>query len=117
LSTRTASLLWYRQLPNEGGLHLPASQDCSWARLDEVPFDKIRGEHHRLLPYLLAANPINYGKPLKLSCVEAFAATLCLTGSRFFAIPATRPLAGHEQEAHFILNKFKWGKTFFAINE
>jgi pre-rRNA-processing protein TSR3 len=76
--------------------------DCSWARLDDVPFKKIRGQHERLLPFLYAANPVNYGKPFKLNCAEAIAAALHICGM---------PL-----EARYIMSKFRWGDGFFGIN-
>ncbi|ODQ81691.1 hypothetical protein BABINDRAFT_6358 [Babjeviella inositovora NRRL Y-12698] len=77
--------------------------ECSWARLEEIPFSKIGGKHERLLPYLVAANPVNYGRPWRLNCVEALAAC--------FAI------VGHVEWAEQLLENFSWGLTFLKINK
>lgn len=75
--------------------------DCSWAKFNELHLNTSKMET-RLLPYLVAVNPVNYGKSYKLSCVEAVAATL--------------QLAGFYQETEFLLNHFKWGMSFLEVN-
>lgn len=77
--------------------------ECSWARLDEVPFNKIGGKHERLLPYFVATNPVNYGRPWRLNCVEALAACLAIVG--------------REDWAELILEKFTWGLNFLSVNK
>ena len=54
--------------------------DCSWVVLDtgKVSSWRIR----RALPFLVAANPVNFGKPCVLSSIEALAAALFIMGDR-----------------------------------
>lgn len=77
--------------------------DCSWALTGGLPYSRMKGQP-RLLPYLVAANPVNYGKPEKLSCAEAIAAALWIVG-----------LSG---EAEKVMAQFGgWGQEFIRINE
>ncbi|CAE6479463.1 unnamed protein product [Rhizoctonia solani] len=76
--------------------------ECSWARLDDVPFAKLRSPNERLLPYLVATNPVNYGKPWRLNCVEALAAAFYIVG--------------FGEYAETLLSKFSWGHSFWKVN-
>ncbi|CUS09682.1 unnamed protein product, partial [Tuber aestivum] len=82
--------------------HGAAVVECSWARLADVPFHKIGGKCERLLPYLIAANTVNYGKPWRLNCAEALAACFVI--------------GGHTDWAEQILEPFPYGGSFLEIN-
>jgi pre-rRNA-processing protein TSR3 len=79
-----------------------AAVDCSWMHADEVFELSMRGAS-RCLPYLIAANPVNYGVPTKLSTVEALAAALYIVG--------------FDGEAERLLGIFKWGLHFITLNK
>jgi pre-rRNA-processing protein TSR3 len=93
--------------------------ECSWNRVDEVPFKRIGGKCERLrmfhyfpvltivsnfisVPYLIAANPTNYGRPWRLNCVEALAACFYI--------------CGHTEWAEQVLSSFSYGDAFLEIN-
>ena len=75
--------------------------DCSWKQAESI-FAASRAGVQRSLPYLLAANPINTYKPIKLSTAEALAAALYILGMN--------------DEAENILSVFKWGHSFITLN-
>jgi pre-rRNA-processing protein TSR3 len=83
--------------------HGLAAIDCSWARVSATYREARRGFEARALPFLVAANPTRFGRPFELSTAEALAAALFILGE--------------EDSAHQVMAPFKWGKTFFDVNE
>lgn len=80
-----------------------AGINCSWNRLEEIPFNSMgKGRNQRLLPLLIAANTVNYGRPHKLNTAEAMAACLFITG---FVEDAIR-----------MLEPFSYGEEFLSLN-
>jgi len=84
--------------PADGGALV--ALDCSWESAGEARFS-LAGDH-RALPYLVAANPVNFGRPMELTTVEALAAALVIFDER--------------EQAEAILSKFTWGETFLELN-
>jgi len=76
--------------------------ECSWARTAEVQWSKVGGKCERLLPYLVAANTVNFGKPWRLNCAEALAATFYI--------------CGHPDWAADIMAPFAYGSEFLRMN-
>ena len=82
--------------------HLPSitALDCSWEVLDTGAVSTWR--NRRALPFLVAANPVNFGRPFRLTSVEAMAATLYILGEK--------------EQARTILAPFRWGLRFLEVN-
>ncbi|VDL66801.1 unnamed protein product [Nippostrongylus brasiliensis] len=76
--------------------------DCSWKEVERTPLHKVKAPEHRLLPYLVAANSVNYGRPCHLTCAEALAAGLYIVG--------------HVQAAERVMKQFTWGPHFIELN-
>jgi pre-rRNA-processing protein TSR3 len=75
--------------------------DCSWVVLETRAISSWR--IRRALPFLVAANPVNFGKPCTLSSVEALAAALYILGEK--------------EQAGEILAKVSWGIRFLEVNK
>ena len=76
--------------------------DCSWNLADRAFSKKFNGIK-RKLPPLLAGNPVNYAKLNKLTTVEALSASLFILG--------------FSSQSLELLDKFKWGHTFYDLNQ
>jgi len=90
-------------LPNDRKLvNSITAIDCSWNLADQA-FAKQYPGLTRKLPPLFAGNPVNYSKLGKLTTVEA------ISGAAF--------ILGFNDLALEILDKFKWGHTFYELNQ
>ncbi|MGI9565507.1 MAG: DUF367 family protein [Nitrosopumilus sp.] len=76
--------------------------DCSWNLANQAFSKKFNGIK-RKLPPLLAGNPVNYAKLNKLTTVEALSASLLILGFK--------------EQGLSLLDKFKWGHTFYDLNK
>lgn len=79
-----------------------AALDCSW-KTAERSFRAVRSRTRpRALPYLVAANPVNFGRPTLLSTLEALAGALFIFG--------------REEQARRLLGAYTWGPRFYEVN-
>jgi pre-rRNA-processing protein TSR3 len=76
--------------------------DCSWENAEERFQDFSKSYISRALPFVVAVNPVNYGKPFKLTTLEAFAASLYIIGET--------------KQSHEILKIYNWGPHFLELN-
>lgn len=79
--------------------------DCSWKQLDSSIQSINKSSPNlagRTLPILLAANPVSWGKPSRLSTAEALASCLVIMN--------------REEQARALLAPFSWGNRFFELN-
>jgi len=78
--------------------------DCTWDEVERIfPMLRPKRLKERALPYLLASNPVNYGKPFVLNSAEAFVSALFILGYR--------------EHAGEVADRFKWGETFLTLNK
>lgn len=78
--------------------------DCSWENAEEA-LQLIRTRKKvvsRALPFMIAVNPVKYGKAFQLSTLEAFAGALIILGYR--------------AQAEDILSIYKWSSNFLVMN-
>ncbi len=74
--------------------------DLTWTNIDGFP--KPRMTNDRSLPYLLAANPVNWGRPMELNSAEAVLASLIILGE--------------DEQAESFMGRFNWAPEFIRLN-
>lgn len=74
--------------------------DSSWESAEDVvaPYDSER----RALPFVVAANPVSYGRAFRLNTAEATVAALYILGEK--------------ERARRIASLFSYGETFLELN-
>lgn len=77
--------------------------DCSWKQAEEAFPVLLGATRSRALPFLVAANPINYGKPFVLSTAEAIGAALAIVGE--------------QRQARDVLSAVPFGDLFLTLNK
>ena len=74
--------------------------DLTWTNIDQEPH--MHGVLLRRLPYLVASNPVNWGKPWRLNSAEAILASLLIMGM--------------DEQADLFMPRFNWAPTFVEMN-
>ncbi|MDR3283037.1 MAG: DUF367 family protein [Candidatus Methanoplasma sp.] len=74
--------------------------DLTWTNIAEFP--RLRMTEERALPYLLASNPVNWGRPMELNSAEAVFASLIILGE--------------DEQAGLFLERFNWAPEFLRLN-
>lgn len=74
--------------------------DLTWTNIYDFP--SLKNVEQRALPYLLASNPINWGRPMKLNSAEATIAALYILGEI-------------DQTKEFLW-RFNWAIEFLRLN-
>jgi len=77
--------------------------DCSWENAEQHFLELSKSYVPRALPFVVAVNPVNYGKAFKLTTLEAFAASLYILDK--------------VDEAVEILKIYNWGSHFLELNK
>ena len=77
--------------------------DCSWKRAEDCFKTVSKIGSNRALPFLISTNPVNYGRPFKLSTLEAFVAALYILDE--------------VEQAKELMRIYKWAPHFLELNK
>jgi len=77
--------------------------DCSWKTAEQQFFELSKIHVSRALPFVIAVNPVNFGKALKLTTLEAFAAAVYILGN--------------PGQAEQLISIYNWGSHFLTMNK